>query len=114
MESNTSAGAMGEHSPVDALVPSIVAEYAVVQGMQEDAFGYDVYAAERLSTPTGWNRLDWVVDAKTEQECVNAEERAKKLIDNSDDSVYWFTDYGTDWMKAVGLFPLLFIYDKCV
>ena len=33
VDPSTRAGAMGEHSPCDALVPSIVAEYAIVEGV---------------------------------------------------------------------------------
>jgi hypothetical protein len=106
VESNTSAGAMGEHSPVDALVPSIVAEYAVVQGVPEDAFESDVssMASEYAST----SMLDWVVDDKIRLECLKAEERAKTIIDNSDDSVLWFTGYGSNWIKEVGALCLQF------
>ena len=38
VDPSTRAGATGEHSPCDALVPSIVAEYAIVEGVDLDAF----------------------------------------------------------------------------
>jgi len=96
---------MGEHSPVDALVPSIVTEYALVQQIEMDTFDQPLSpTASSGQLPSGCNRLDWVVDDHIENECQKAEERAKAIIDNSDDSVLWFTDYGTEWIKDVAKF----------
>lgn len=50
----------------------------------------------------GWKRLDWVTDERIERECVEAEERARVLVKDSDDSVFWFSDYGADWIKQTG------------
>jgi carnitine O-acetyltransferase len=107
VEANTRAGVMGEHSPCDALVPSIAADYAVVQSVEEDAFATSASSDERPDNTSrvGWKRLDWVIDELIESECLKAEERAKAVIDNSDDSLLWFTEYGTDWIKGVGLYP---------
>ena len=104
VESNTRAGAIGEHSPVDALVPSIVAEYAVVQSIEEDAFdalNTSMEAADSTQCK-GWRRLDWVVDEYIRQECVAAEERARAIAEDSDDSVMRFEDYGAGWIKGEG------------
>jgi carnitine O-acetyltransferase len=38
VETNTRAGAMGEHSPCDAFMPSIVADYAVTQSIIPESF----------------------------------------------------------------------------
>jgi carnitine O-acetyltransferase len=103
VESNTRAGAMGEHSPLDALVPSIVAEYGVVAGIDREAFEDDASNFSALShRSTGWDRLDWDTDHKITQECTQAINRAEKLISNSDHSVLWFEGYGADWIKIVG------------
>lgn len=100
VEPNTRAGALGEHSPCDALVPSIVAEYAVVQGIDEKAF--EVAADDGFeSSAGGWERLDWVVDDRIERECAAAEERAKAIVADSDNGILWFDDYGVDWIKDV-------------
>jgi hypothetical protein len=45
--------------------------------------------------------LDWVTDARIKAECIAAESRAESLISDSDDSVLWFSDYGTDWIKSI-------------
>ena len=99
----TRAGATGEHSPVDALVPSIVAEYAIVQGVSDDSY---VSSPEVVSgdSPTldGWRSLEWVTDDRIEQEFRGAEERAKAIITDSDDNVFHFSAYGADWIKAQG------------
>ncbi|TFK70341.1 acyltransferase ChoActase/COT/CPT [Pluteus cervinus] len=102
VDPSAQAGAMGEHSPCDALVPSIVAEYGVIQGVDLNQFE-EAAALEGEFTAEdvpGWERLDWVVDNYIRQECVKAHESARKAIDNSDDSVLWFEGYGSDWIKA--------------
>src|SRR6267142_1178619 len=105
VETNTRAGAMGEHSPCDALVPSIVADYAVTQSIIPESFSSPEpppFCSERDVAATGWERLDWVTDTRIEAECIAAESRAKALIADSDDGVLWFSDYGTDWIKSIG------------
>lgn len=99
VDPSTHAGATGEHSPCDALVPSIVAEYGIVQGVDVDAFVADPQSPEFTSK---WERLDWVVDDKLRRECVEAAARARNILENSDDSVLWFDKYGTDWIKNIG------------
>lgn len=98
------AGAMGEHAPCDALVPSIVAEYAVANPVDDVTFSGYVLPAH-----TGWCRLDWVVDPTILEECTSAKARADKLISDSDNSVMWFTDYGLEWIKSLRLSPDAYI-----
>ncbi|KAI0635930.1 acyltransferase ChoActase/COT/CPT [Trametes polyzona] len=107
VEANTRAGVLGEHSPVDALVPSIIADYAIVQEVDEDAFPYRIEAGADASYHTkgdatavdGWQRLDWVVDEKVKVECVEAAKRAKTIADDSDNDELVFDAYGVDWIK---------------
>ncbi|KAI0264467.1 acyltransferase ChoActase/COT/CPT [Gloeopeniophorella convolvens] len=111
VESNTRAGAMGEHSPCEALVPSAVAEYAVVQSIVPESFPEPEPAPfspepNACTSIGGWERLDWVTDARIAAECAGAEARAKALIADSDDGALWFFDYGADWItSAAGLSP---------
>ncbi|KAH7930218.1 carnitine acetyltransferase [Leucogyrophana mollusca] len=110
VESNSRAGAMGEHSPCDALVPSIVAEYAVVEEIDGASFSSPAPSMELQPAASGWERLNWVVDSKIESECLAAGQRAQTLIQNSDDSAFWFTEYGGDWIKeAAKLSPDAYI-----
>lgn len=110
------AGAMGEHSPLDALVPSIVAEYALVQSVDQSAFKEtprDISAPDKASTsdpanpPEGWSRLPWIVSPHLTHECTAALKRADSIIQDSDNSVMWFAEYGADWIRTIG--ELLYI-----
>lgn len=105
VENNARAGMMGEHSPVDALVPSIVADYSLAENIECDAEWETVKpfeVDENSPEPRCWERLDWVVDDYILSECGKAEGRAKLVIRDSDDDVLCFTDYGTDWIKNTG------------
>ncbi|KAF7970073.1 hypothetical protein HWV62_25048 [Athelia sp. TMB] len=95
VESNARAGAMGEHSPCDALVPSIVCEYAVVGGIG------DAQDADASAASGGWERLGWVTDERIQRECARVESEARLRIADSDDSGLWFSEYGGDWIKDV-------------
>lgn len=105
VESNGRAGANGEHSPCDALVPSIMAEYAVVQEMDPDAFhpnrSFDSSWSDNAQDP-GWRRLDWVTDERIQSECVATEKKIRPIVEDSDDHVLWFDAYGTEYIKQEG------------
>lgn len=109
LESNTRAGAQGEHAPCDALVPSIVTEYACVESIDSSAFPEDIQTSlEGRVGPRSdglaslpWERLDWVVDDHIRKECIEAEMRATELLADSDDAVLWFDEYGTQWIQSV-------------
>jgi len=102
VDPSTRAGASGEHSPVDALVPSIVSEYGIVEGVDTNAFRHDKTASSTGPDGRGWERLDWIGDAKMWKECDKATERANAIVEDSDDTVLWFNGYGSDWIKSVG------------
>lgn len=111
VDPSTRAGATGEHSPCNTLVPSIVTEYRIVQGVEVEQFGDKATPSPAPSTsaePT-WERLDRVADERTWKESVAARERANRILQNSDDSVHWFIDYGTDWIKGIGTCPATFL-----
>lgn len=101
VESNGRAGANGEHSPCDALVPSIMGEYSVVQEIDLEAFPYDFFHRFPFHPP-GWKRLKWVVDSHITAECARAESRIRPIVQDSDDHVLWFDAYGTDFIKHEG------------
>ncbi|KAJ7126880.1 carnitine acetyltransferase [Mycena epipterygia] len=102
VDPSTRAGSSGEHSPCDALVPSIVAEWALVDGVDASFFNAPEPASfsSPVSEQVGWEHLDWDVDEKIQLECTHALARAKAIIDDSDGNVFWFQDYGTDWIKG--------------
>ncbi|EMD31314.1 hypothetical protein CERSUDRAFT_163178 [Gelatoporia subvermispora B] len=99
VESNSRAGALGEHSPVDALVPSMVAEYALVENLYVEELEGATLPSGVPST-TGWERLDWVTDEHVRQACADAEQRTVALVQDSDNGIMDFTDYGTEWIKS--------------
>lgn len=103
VESNTRAGMMGEHSPVDALVPSIVADYSLAEDIDSE---WEMMQLNHERSPASLEtceRLDFVVDDYIQRECERAEKRVVLDIMDSDDDVLWFTDYGTDWIKNEGI-----------
>nr|XP_019003669.1 carnitine acetyltransferase [Kwoniella mangroviensis CBS 8507]OCF67130.1 carnitine acetyltransferase [Kwoniella mangroviensis CBS 8507] len=97
METNGRAGIMGEHSPVDALIPSIVGEYVLASPVDQSQF----HEGTSSSTSEGWKKLDWVVDEEIAKEIQGCKERNQKLIDDSDASQLWWNEYGAEWIKAV-------------
>lgn len=111
LERNTRAGAMGEHAPVDALVPSIVFDYGVVAGIDSSAFSEPVPRAltleeDRVSDDKkGWTRLDWVTDEWIEAQIREAEGRARASINNSEAGILEFGEYGADWISSIARLP---------
>ncbi|KAG8753963.1 hypothetical protein FRC11_006931, partial [Ceratobasidium sp. 423] len=47
----------------------------------------------------GWKYLDWEVDSTIEEEIKQAEARAKAIVEDSDASQLWYSEYAADWMK---------------
>jgi hypothetical protein len=97
---------MGEHTPVDALIPSIIGEYAVVESIRPSAFDQPVpsafYPSPSIILPTtayNWQALDFVTDQYVVAECDAARSEIGALIEDSDDSVLYFDEHGTDWIK---------------
>ncbi|KAG1887013.1 acyltransferase ChoActase/COT/CPT [Suillus subluteus] len=111
LERNTRAGAMGEHTPVDALVPSIVFDYGVIAGIDSSAFSEPVPRPLTLEEARvsddgkGWTRLDWVIDERIETQIREAEGRAQASINNSEAGILIFGEYGADWIGSVARLP---------
>jgi len=97
IETNTRLGMMGEHSPCDALIPSILGDFTV--GVDMDPTFLSQSPAPDLS---GWSHLGWDADDTILKACQRVQEEVKLSIQDSDDSVLWFEDYGVDWMRQVG------------
>ncbi|KAG2146165.1 acyltransferase ChoActase/COT/CPT [Suillus bovinus] len=111
LERNTRTGVMGEHAPVDALVPSIVFDYGVVAGIEPSAFSEPVPRPLTLEEARvsdggkGWSRWDWVTDERIEARIREAEGRAQASINNSDAGILDFGEYGADWISSVAHLP---------
>lgn len=87
---------MGEHSPCDALIPSIIVDFAIAEHINTEKWGLDDGAKG------GWERLDWQVDETLQKEIGRAQQDAQKVIADSEPSQLWFGDYGAEWIKSVG------------
>ena len=114
LESNSRAGVMGEHSPVDALVPSMVADYSLLESFPIETYGPpdafpDTKSSSSSTSTCQW--LEWVVDEYIREQCKLAELRANAIIEDSDSSVLWFDNYGTRWIKDHGE-PPLFLFSR--
>ncbi|WRT69787.1 uncharacterized protein IL334_006778 [Kwoniella shivajii] len=96
VETNGRAGIMGEHSPVDALIPSIVGEYVLASPVDRSLTSTCLKSAKE-----GWSRQDWVLDEEIQKEIEGCKERNQKLIEDSDASQLWWSEYGAEWIKAV-------------
>lgn len=99
VETNGRAGMMGEHSPCDALIPSVIVDYVVAEPVVDSAFS-------PVQSSGGWKRLEWKVDQELETEIKQCEERNWKIIEDSDASQLWWSEYGADWIKKTGKGPL--------
>lgn len=103
VESNSRAGMMGEHSPCDALIPSIVADYALTERMPEDQPEVETTSIQSTRR-MGWERLDWDVDDHIHARCTEAESALRALVADSDDTILRFEDFGGDWIKSKGAY----------
>jgi len=110
VEPSTRAGAMGEHSPVDALVPSVVCEWAVAGangesicgGLANVPFGNEG-KLEGLEAGPGsrWTRLDFISSPSIRTAIEKAKQHARTLASNSDHQVSYFEQWGGEEMKRV-------------
>lgn len=103
VESNSRAGMNGEHSPCDALIPSIIVDWVVAEPLDLAKFDAGEVVWSEEDKKLGVERLEWVVDETIRTELKGASERANTLIADSDASQLWFDEYGADWMKANGI-----------
>lgn len=120
VERTTRAGACGEHAAVDALVPSVVCEWAVarasgaclVGGLENVPLERDVASESCLSKEghgtrarAQWERLDFVASPQIDTMIAQATHHAGELVADSDHEVLYFTEFGEDEIQRVGEFP---------
>ena len=87
-------GVNGEHSPCDALVPALAADYAAHREPATDPPG-------AVSSDLKVVHLKWTVDADILQGLKDAQTYITKTIRDSDLHVVHFTQYGADFIKKV-------------
>lgn len=103
---------MGEHSPVDALVPSVVCEWAIAGANGASVCGglanvpfennQDGMLEGLESRPgSGWTRLNFVSSPPIQVAIERAKQHARTLVSNSDHQVSYFEEWGGEEMKRV-------------
>ncbi|GAA6034359.1 hypothetical protein JCM8097_002687 [Rhodosporidiobolus ruineniae] len=97
VESNGRASMVGEHSPCDALIPSIVCDYALAEDLDPAA------PSRRSQGAVGeGDRLEWVVDDRTREAMSKAVATVEGIAKDSKARMLWFDEYGAGWIKNSG------------
>lgn len=98
VESNGRASMVGEHSPCDALIPSIVCDYALAEDLDPSTPSQRSSAgAVPVEGP-----FEWVVDDKIKQAAEKATKTVEAIAEDSEGRMLWFDEYGAGWIKNVG------------
>lgn len=117
VESNTRASVVGEHSPCDALIPGIISDYMLAEGMgkpkgppkktlvatHNGSSGKDAEQDKITLEDLDITRLSWKTDAKIVNAIEQAEKTVEKIVEDSEGLMLWFDEYGADWMKRQGM-----------
>ncbi|BGP38767.1 hypothetical protein JCM10449v2_002704 [Rhodotorula kratochvilovae] len=96
VEANGRASMVGEHSPCDALIPSIVCDYALAEDLDAAA------PSQRGAVSEVPQRLEWVVDERTREAIRKAGKTVEELAADSEGKMLWYDEYGAGWIKSVG------------
>lgn len=117
VESNTRASVVGEHSPCDALIPGIISDYMLAEGMgkpkgppkktlvatHNGSSGKDAEQDKITLEDLDITRLSWKTGAKIVNAIEQAEKTVEKIVEDSEGLMLWFDEYGADWMKKQGM-----------
>lgn len=116
VESNSRASVLGEHSACDALIPSILIDYMLAEGMgkpqgllseSEDDEDVNTASNDVTCAPSKHiKRLSWTTDEAVHKAIDQAEQTAALIIEDSDALMLWYDEYGTDWIRKEGAVPL--------
>ncbi|WFD43869.1 carnitine O-acetyltransferase [Malassezia psittaci] len=103
IESNGRAGFLGEHSPCDALIPSIIGEYLLSEASPQpnEKFPENLEGVSLIDQPVQWKKINFVIDDRIQKAIQTAEDNAKAIVEASDIGVLWFNEYGANWIKKV-------------
>ncbi|ORX80380.1 acyltransferase ChoActase/COT/CPT [Basidiobolus meristosporus CBS 931.73] len=95
LDRNGNGGVNGEHSPCDALIPSLVIEYALQDGLNPNALPTGAVVA-------GPKLLKFKTDPKLDKMIQDAHARAQQVIMDSTSTILQYKGYGTDFIKQYG------------
>lgn len=100
LETSGRTSLLGEHSPVDALIPSYAVDFALSSSIDDSP---SKAGSETLPQEgNGWKRLEWVVDDAMLREIDACQERNKAIIEDSDNSQLYWGEFATEWIKQNG------------
>ena len=107
VESNGRAGVVGEHSPCDALIPSIVADYALAEPITPPSPAESPSMRRAVASSHGTSfaldkPLAWVLDDQARHNMAAAQATVRALAQDSDARMLWWDEYGADWVKKAG------------
>ncbi|GAA5949166.1 hypothetical protein JCM3765_003314 [Sporobolomyces pararoseus] len=97
VESNGRASMVGEHSPCDALIPSIVCDYALAEDLDPSTESQRGKGSQDVKGP-----FEWIVDDKLKQAADKATKTVQEIAKDSEGRMLWFDEYGAGWIKNVG------------
>ncbi|PWN41844.1 acyltransferase ChoActase/COT/CPT [Ceraceosorus guamensis] len=103
MEPNGRGGINGEHSPCDALIPSIVIDFALAEPAPEPGqpFPNSIAPAGPAGATASWKKLQWELDDKAHASIASSAAAARQLVSTSDIGMLWYDEYGAEWIKKV-------------
>lgn len=102
LETTGRTSLLGEHSPVDALIPSYAVDYVLSRPIENRSHSKETSLPKEGD---GWRRLEWVVDDAMSREIEACQERNKAIIEDSDNSQLYWGEFATDWIKKNGRPP---------
>lgn len=105
VEPNGRAGLMGEHSPVDALIPGIISDYASLIPCTPPGQPFPeapTTSRDRVSLASAkFVRRDFDLDADLTAAIEQATRKAVALASESNARELWYDRYGAEWIKKV-------------
>ncbi|EGG03140.1 uncharacterized protein MELLADRAFT_44686 [Melampsora larici-populina 98AG31] len=99
VENNSRASVLGEHSPCDALIPAILTDFVLAEGVGSGWCDPKVKEDSHRIEFNDWKKLEWVTDSKVLETIENAKETVQSISDDSDADVLRFEGYGLDFIR---------------
>ena len=109
IETNGRTSLLGEHSPVDAIVPSNIVNHAVAEPFDSSQFKDATTILPQEGS--GWKRLDWIIDDSMKKEIGECQERNEAIISDSDNSNLLWGEFATECIKKNGMSPYMIFAD---
>ncbi|PLW11847.1 hypothetical protein PCANC_11710 [Puccinia coronata f. sp. avenae] len=99
VENNSRASVSGEHSPCDALVPAIITDFVLAEGVGPGLCDPAVKAASHESHNLSWRKLEWVTDQRIHHFIHASKTTVEAISKDSDCDLLIFEQYGTEYIK---------------